>query len=169
MRASNTSSQTCTALSPQAWGPRGRGATPQQKRSHVPLEEGNVVWGPCTPKMTPLTAEEMRVCSLGAPCTRRSVLPYPGHGQAWALGSATSATCTVQNGDGEIRGKITRAPQALGPPGPSQSSGGMRRAEYTITRLSSCRRPAEGKRGECGQRRSRALTHGNWTGSPGWG
>lgn len=29
-----------------------------------------------------------------------------------------------------------------------QSSGGMRRAEYTITRLSSCRRPAEGKRGE---------------------
>lgn len=134
MRASNTSSQTCTALSPQIWRPRGGGATPQQKRG---MWLGVLI----TPKRTPLTAEEMRVCSLGAPCTRRSVLPYPGPGQAWALGLATSATCTVQNGDGEIRGKeITRAPQALGPPGPPQSSGGMRRAEYTITWLSSCRR-----------------------------
>jgi hypothetical protein len=66
------------------------------------------------------------------------------------LGPFSWQPALFRTGDGEIQGEeIRRAPQAQGfPPRFPQSSGGMRRAEYTITRLSSCRRPAEGKGGE---------------------
>lgn len=66
------------------------------------------------------------------------------------LGPFSWQPALSRTGDGEIQGEeIRRAPQAQGsPPRFPQSSGGMRRAEYTITRLSSCRRPAEGNGGE---------------------
>lgn len=67
------------------------------------------------------------------------------------LGSLFLATCTVQNWRWRNTGRgDQRAPQAQGPlKVPPQSSGGMRRAEYTITRLSlPAGRPAEGKGGE---------------------
>lgn len=110
---------------------------------------------------------EERVCSLyPQPVT---LLP-----PATAKLRSGSVTHTVQNGDGEIRGEeITGGPPGPGvpPPRPLQSSGGMRRAEYTITRLSSCRRPAEGKWGESRAGQTQGTdARGSWKGgSPGVG